>query len=47
MDILIYKLFNCQLKTTLTLMTTKSTVESTWAKDMGQFLQHLDRDLEK
>ena len=28
-------------------MTTKSMLESTWAEDMGQFLYHLDSDIEK
>ncbi len=38
---------NCQLKTTLPLITTKSMVESAWAEDMGQFLYHLDLDTRK
>ena len=28
-------------------MTTKSTVESAWVEDMGQFLYHLDPDTKK
>ena len=29
------------------MMTTKNMVESAWAKDMGQFLYHLDTDTRK
>ena len=35
---------NCQLKTKLPLMTTKSMVKRAWAEDMGQFLYPLDHD---
>ena len=36
-----------QLKITLPLMTIKSMIESTWAEDMGQFLNNLDPDTRK
>ena len=38
---------NCQLKTTLLLMMTKSMVESALAENMEQFLYHLDPDTSK
>ena len=38
---------NCQRKTTLLLMMTKSMVETDWVEDIGQFLYHLQGVLKK
>ena len=41
------KKLKSKLKATLFLMTTKSMVESAWAKDKGHFLYHLQSDTRK